>query len=83
MLLYLAIVGVYDLLYNIVTFSLGFGILRTGEKAIYEGSFANHQRDGEGTQAYEWVSLIIYSYSYDVKDITVSKKCLMVSSIIC
>merc|ERR1719422_1105006 len=31
----------------------GFGILRTGVRAVYEGSFTNHVRDGEGTQAYD------------------------------
>ncbi|GFR82095.1 MORN repeat-containing protein 1 [Elysia marginata] len=31
----------------------GFGILRTSDKAVYEGTFHGHVRDGEGTQTYE------------------------------
>ncbi|KAK3765840.1 hypothetical protein RRG08_026307 [Elysia crispata] len=31
----------------------GFGILRTSDKAVYEGTFHGHVRDGEGTQTYD------------------------------
>jgi len=31
----------------------GFGVLRTGVQAIYEGGFTNHLRDGEGSQLYD------------------------------